>query len=56
MEVNEVAKNLLLGENCECCWAPGASLTYNPYEADVNDDYTEHWICDDCLAMLADEV
>lgn len=33
---------------CEYCGKLTKYFRENPYQAEVNQDYSEHWICDDC--------
>jgi len=38
------------GEIKEC------DYTEDPYASEIDDDYTKHWICDECYSLLCDEV
>ena len=31
-------------------------FTEDPYEAEINDNYTKHWFCEDCLKDSAENI
>ena len=39
---------------CECCgtygnWRNPVTYGKDPYEAEINDDYTKIWLCKNCI-------
>ena len=61
----EIAKKLLLGwHQCYKCgkWGPIGNdddevvYGHDPYDAEINDDYTNHWQCGLCLEISRDEI
>jgi len=38
------------GHKCESCGQYKEDVEYreNPYNAEIYDDYSEHWLCDNC--------
>lgn len=56
MKKSTVARKLLLTENCEYCGDPDASYQCNPYESEIHDDDTGHWMCAECVKEWNDEV
>lgn len=59
-------KNVILADRfenqkmniCEHCnkRKPDVILRKNPYAAEINEDYTKHYLCNDCSDLLADEI
>jgi len=43
---------------CEHCkkQKPDVILRVNPYAAEINEDFTKHYLCVDCSANLAEEI
>lgn len=44
------------GHSCEECNSNDASLTLDPYMAEIENDYTKHYLCQDCLNRIAEEI
>jgi hypothetical protein len=60
--VNYILINIL-GDNpihkrCSCCNRVKSDvyLRPNPFEAEIHDDYTPHYFCNECIDDLADEI
>ena len=45
-------------QKCVSCGniKPDVYLRHNPYKVEINDDYTRHYLCNDCVANLAEEI
>ena len=41
---------------CTICKKLGAKFQTNPYEEEIHEDHTKHWICDKCANELYQEV
>ena len=41
---------------CEYCGDPADYFGPDPYNSEINDDYTEHWICEECLYNSSMEI
>ena len=42
-----------MDETCEDCGSENATFGPCPYSSEINDDYTELWLCDDCAQKRA---
>lgn len=52
----QAAKSLLLNHECEWCGNPNATHRTDPYAEDVRGDYAQHWICENCLDQLSQDI
>ena len=50
------AKRLLLNKPCEYCGNPEAIYREDPYNSEILNDYTKHWICDICYQEQLNEI
>jgi hypothetical protein len=42
---------------CEYCGSTkNVKYCENPFDQEINDDDTEHWICDSCYQEAADDI
>lgn len=43
---------------CEYCGKEKDDVSFreDPYNSDVNEDHTKHWICDSCHQERADDI
>ena len=39
-----------------CGTLAGLRYTEDPFAAEINDDYTMHWMCEDCYDMICMEI
>ena len=43
--------------SCEYCGSnKNVEFTEDPYDADINDDHSKHFICGDCYEKAADDI
>jgi len=60
--LNFILTKILLEEpkhhKCKCCnrVKSDVRLRCNPFAAEINEDYTKHYFCDECVSDLADEI
>lgn len=60
--LNHILSKILGGEavykKCYACLTvkPDVYLRTNPFAAEIHEDYTKHYICNDCCASLAEEI
>ena len=47
-----------IGEECEYCGHKGDDVEFqeNPFDAEIHNDHTEHWICDQCYGNLLGDI
>jgi len=45
-------------KKCKYCLKakPSVRLRVNPFEGEINQNYTKHYICDSCIDNLSDEI
>ena len=43
---------------CHCCWyiKSDAKLRVNPFESEINDDHSLHFLCNSCCRSLEEEI
>ena len=42
-------------KNCEYCGASDATYTEDPFDLEVYNDHTKHWICNECASERFDD-
>ncbi len=42
---------------CEYCGSKeNVEFQQDPYQAEINNDFTDHWLCDECVELAGDEI
>lgn len=60
--LNHILVKILGGEpkhhRCNYCKIPKADVTFrcDPFDAEIHENYTKHYICDECIAFREDEI